>query len=109
MSHGHTIVLTTTGTMEEADSLAVGLVQSRLAACVQIMAINSHYAWQGKAENSAEFLLMVKTRAELYSDVEKFLAEKHSYDTPEIVQVAVTSGSAAYLAWIDDNTGYDTP
>ena len=109
MTQGHTIIFTTTGTKEEADSLAAALVQNRLAACVQIMAIDSHYVWEGKAENSAEFLLLVKTRAALYPDVEQFLTENHSYDVPEILQVPVTSGSAAYLAWIDANTGYDTP
>jgi periplasmic divalent cation tolerance protein len=109
MTQGHTIVLTTTDNRDEADRLAAALVQNRLAACVQIMAIDSHYVWDGKAQTSAEFLLLVKTRAELYADVETFLAENHSYDVPEIIQVPVISGSAAYLAWIDKNTAADTP
>jgi periplasmic divalent cation tolerance protein len=105
MTERHTIVLTTTDNRDEADRLAASLVQNRLAACVQIMAIDSHYVWDGKAQNSAEFLLMVKTRAELYAEVETFLAENHSYDVPEIIQIPVTAGSAAYLGWIDENTG----
>jgi periplasmic divalent cation tolerance protein len=108
MTRGHTIILTTTDSKEEAGRLATALVESRLAACVQITAIDSHYVWEGLAQNSAEFLLMVKTRAELYSEVEKFLADNHSYDTPEIIEVPVTTGAASYLRWIDDNTR-DTP
>jgi periplasmic divalent cation tolerance protein len=109
MTHGHTIVMTTTGDKDEAERLAAVLVERRLAACVQIVAIDSHYVWEGKAQNAPEFLLLVKTRAELYAEVEQFLTENHSYDTPEIIQVPITAGSAAYLAWIDKNTASDTP
>jgi periplasmic divalent cation tolerance protein len=104
-------VLTTTATAEEAESLARGIVEARLGACVQIQAIQSIYRWQGALCNESEFRLSVKTRRAQFAALARFIREHHSYDTPEIVQIPITAGSAAYLQWIDDDTqgGPDEP
>lgn len=104
MSSAHIMIMTTTDSVDEARSLARGLVEGRLAACVQALPITSHYSWEGALEESEEVLLLIKTAAGRYEAVEEFLNDKHSYDTPEIVQVPVTAGSQAYLAWVDANT-----
>ncbi len=97
------IVLTTTPTTEEAESLANGLVESRLAGCVQILSkITSVYAWEGKITKDSEHLLLIKTLPEKYETVEEYILDHHSYDTPEIVAIDAEKVSAGYLKWLTD-------
>ena len=97
------IVLTTTPTTEEAESLANGLVESRLAGCVQILSkITSVYAWEGKIAKDSEQLLLIKTLPEKYETVEEYILDHHSYYTPEIVAIDAQKVSAGYLKWLTD-------
>ena len=86
---------------EEAATIARALVEGRLAACVQIMPIRSIYVWQGEVCDDQEQLLLAKTRAGALDDLERTVAELHSYEVPEITVVPLVSGAAAYLRWID--------
>ena len=97
------IILTTTSNTDEAGSLANGLVESRLAACVQILPkITSVYYWQGQVERENEHLLLIKTLPEKYEAVEKYILDHHGYDTPEIVAIDAEKVSAGYLKWLTD-------
>jgi periplasmic divalent cation tolerance protein len=96
---GGVLVLCTAVTSEEARTIARALVEERLAACVQISAIESWYRWQGKVEQAPEQRLHIKTSADLASQVEARIKALHSYDLPEIVTLPI-GGSADYLAWI---------
>ncbi len=98
------IILTTCGNREEAGQLARGLIEKRLAACIQLSEITSFYEWKNKVENDPELLLRIKTRTALYADVEAFIRANHSYEVPEIVQIPIQNGLGAYLSWIDDVT-----
>ena len=105
MPDGYCVILTTAGSPEEARTLGRGLVESGLVACVQLLPIDSIYAWQGKAEEDAEVLMLLKARSDRFEAIEAHLLERHSYATPELVQLDVEQGSAPYLAWIDEVTG----
>lgn len=109
--HSYCVVLTATATAEEAESLARGIIEAQLGACVQIQAIRSIYRWQGALCNESEFRLSIKTRQARFVALERFIRARHSYETPEIVQIPITAGSAAYLQWIDEETqgGPDEP
>jgi len=97
------VIFTTTSSTEEAESLATGLVESRLAACVQILPkMTSVYTWEGKVERESEHLLMIKTLPEKYEAVEKYILDRHSYDTPEIVAIDAEKVSAGYLKWLNE-------
>ncbi|HYN63970.1 MAG TPA: divalent-cation tolerance protein CutA [Candidatus Limnocylindrales bacterium] len=104
MSDAPCIVLTTTGTEDEAESLAAAIVEARLAACVQVQRVRSFYIWQDTLHREPEWLLVAKTRSVRYAALEAFIRERHSYETPEIVQLPITAGSAAYLGWLNSNT-----
>ena len=98
------IILTTTSSTEEAESIANGLVESRLAACVQILPkMTSVYVWEGKIERGSEHLLLIKTLAEKHEAVEKYILDHHSYETPEIVAIDAEKASAGYLKWLTDH------
>jgi len=105
---GHVVIMTTAGSREEARRLARGLVEGRLAACVQMMPVDSVYEWNGEVREDAELLLLVKTRRDRFADVETWLRRHHSYEVPEIIAVPVEAGLAAYLAWVDGWTAGGT-
>jgi len=100
----HCVVQTTLASEAEAAALARRIVQARLGACVQVQAIRSFYVWQEQAHEEPEWRLSIKTRSALYPALQAWLLEHHPYETPEIVQLPITAGSAAYLDWVDANT-----
>jgi periplasmic divalent cation tolerance protein len=98
------IVLTTTGSEDEARKIARHLVDSHLAACVNIVApVESIYRWQGKVETSQEWLLLVKTTAERFPAVRDAIGVLHSYDLPECIVLSIEDGSTLYLNWLADS------
>ncbi len=105
MSTPYATVITTCGTRREAEMIAERLVGERLAACVQMLAIDSMYRWQGEIEKAGEWLLLCKVRASDYSKVEAEIRKVHSYKTPEIIEIAIENGAADYLDWIRTSTG----
>lgn len=102
---GYCVVQTTLPSEAQAAELARAIVQQRLGACVQVHAIRSYYVWQERAHDEPEWLLSIKTRRALYPQLEAWLRERHPYDTPEIICLPITAGSAAYLTWVSVNTG----
>jgi len=95
------VVLMTAGSREEAARLAEMLVGARLAACVQIMPeMESIYHWKGSVHRDPEFLLLAKTTRAKFDDLEREVRALHSYETPEIIALPVTTGSAPYLEYL---------
>ena len=95
-------LITTTETRVAAQAIATALVEKRLAGCVQIVGpITSTYWWEGKIETAEEWLCLIKSRRDLYREVEKAIREVHPYDVPEILAVPVAAGSRPYLEWLD--------
>lgn len=95
------IVLNTCAGKEEAEKIAKGLIEERLAACVQMFNIKSFYKWNQKLQKEDEVLLIVKTKDSVYEEVETYIKGHHSYEVPEIIKVPVSDGSYNYLLWID--------
>ncbi len=98
------IVLTTAPNREEAEQLATALLQDKLAACIQLIPIESFYTWEGKTAHEPEIQLMIKAKQADYSAIESKIQHLHSYDVPEIIQLPIQTGSQSYLNWINDVT-----
>ncbi len=98
--------LLTTTVAARADALIIAqkLLGEKLAACVQLMPIQSLYHWKGEMRDAAEILLLIKTRAALYDQAMAAIKTVHPYETPEIVVQDFVAGSADYFAWISDVT-----
>lgn len=95
-------VLTSIGSQEGAEKIAQELVEQCLAACVQIIGpIASIYRWQSKIEKAQEWLCLIKSRKELYQEIETAIRAAHPYEVPEILAVPVIAGSERYLTWLD--------
>jgi periplasmic divalent cation tolerance protein len=99
-------ILTTTATREDAERIARALVETKLAACVQIVGpITSIYRWQGNVETTQEWQCWAKSRRDLWSAVERAIRGLHPYEVPEILAMPIETGSADYLKWLDAETG----
>ena len=98
------VVLMTAGSQEEASRLAEMLVGAHLAACVQILPqMESVYRWKGEVHRAPEFLLLAKTTAACFDELEREVRALHTYDTPEIIAMPVTHVSAPYFDWLTSN------
>jgi periplasmic divalent cation tolerance protein len=95
------VVLMTAPDRDEANRIAEMLVNSRLAACVQVLPeIHSVYRWKGEVERATETLLLAKTTSDKFDELDRAVREIHSYDTPEIIALPVSAASAPYLKWV---------
>ena len=102
---GELIVFVTAPGAEEAAKMAEAVVEDRLAACVNIVGgVESIYRWEGKVTRDREVLMIIKTTAERYAELERRIKELHSYTTPEVVAIEIERGSQPYLDWLRDST-----
>lgn len=96
------IVFTTVPDPSQGERLAEGLVDGRLAACVQILpAMTSVYFWEGNMQHDSEHLLLIKTDDGMFDKVRDFLVENHPYSVPEIVSVRSEDVSEPYRRWLE--------
>ncbi|MHB8521836.1 MAG: divalent-cation tolerance protein CutA [Limisphaerales bacterium] len=103
-SQAFAIALVTAPDLKTGRQLAKTALESRLAACANIVPrIESHYWWRGKLETSGEVLLLFKTARAKLAALEKIILAQHPYDTPEFVVVPLTAGSRRYLGWLADS------
>lgn len=94
------VVLTTTSSKENVNAIVESILAKKLAACIQVVPIESHYFWDGGVNNGREFLLLLKAKAEDYSDLEAAIHAIHAYEVPEIISLKIENGSSKYLDWI---------
>ena len=105
MEDGPLLILCTAPDGDVAATLARGLVEARLAACVNVVAgLRSFYVWKGELQDDAEVQLLIKSRRARFDALEAWLREHHPYQVPEIIAVPIERGSAAYLGWLVEQT-----
>lgn len=98
------VVLSAAGSEDEASRIARGLVERRLAACVNVLpGARSTYRWEGVVRTEAEWILVAKTRRDRFDAIRDAIRELHTYELPEVVMIEVADGEAGYLAWIDES------
>lgn len=104
------LVLTNLPDAEAAHRLAKGLVETRLAACVNVLApCRSFYPWQGALQEDGEIPLLIKTTAKLYPAVESYIRQQHPYELPEIIALGIAAGLPDYLRWVAETVTAPTP
>lgn len=104
MKTKYALIMTTTNTKKNAKKIIYALLKKKIAACIQLFPIESFYTWEGKVDNDKEFILFIKSKARLYNQIEKTILKKHTYTTPEIIQVPIKKGARAYFSWIEEVT-----
>jgi len=100
------LVYMTAGDRQEAERVGQALIESKLAACVNILdGMQSMFWWQGKVEQEGEIVVIAKTREDLVPQLTEKVKSVHSYDCPCIVAVPIIDGNPDFLQWIREETG----
>jgi len=95
-------VITTTEKRQDAEKIAGILVDGKLAGCVQIVGpMTSIYRWKGQVETAEEWQCIIKSRHELYGNIEKAIKSVHPYEVPEIIAVPLLKINRDYQEWLD--------
>ena len=95
------VVLSTCDSQKQAKTIAHRLVERKLAACVNIVpGATSVYRWQDKIEESAEYLLLIKSSRPLFEKLSQELSAIHSYQIPECIALPIVEGCESYLDWL---------
>ena len=95
------VVFVTAADKRQALKIGKLAVDSRLAACVNVLpGIQSVYRWKGKVIVGEEALIILKTTDERYRALEKLIMAAHSYEVPEIIALSIKGGSKQYLGWV---------
>jgi periplasmic divalent cation tolerance protein len=105
MNHEYVMVLTTLPADADGPGFAHALVDSRLAACVNLHApMESIYRWEGEIEHESERQVVIKTSRDRVAALWDRVRELHPYDVPEFLVLPIVDGSDAYLRWVADST-----
>jgi len=98
------VVLVTAPSESSALDLGRALVDEHLAACVNVVpGLTSIYLWEGRREEAAEALLIIKTRPEGYLALQRRIIELHPYSVPEVLGLPVAEGAPAYVQWVRES------
>ncbi len=96
------VVLSTCASAEEAERLARRVIDDRLAACVNVLSpVRSFYRWKGEVQDSAEWLLIIKSTRDKFDALRAALESAHTYEVPEVIAIPIVDGSPNYLSWIE--------
>lgn len=99
------VLFSTAPDADVAQRIASALVESRAAACVQVLpGLRSTYRWRGAVERGDEVLILAKTTRARIADLERELSALHPYEMPECVAVDAAHVAAPYRAWVVEET-----
>lgn len=96
------MVYVTCASKAEAEKIAQTLLSERLIACANIVGpVSSHFHWKEKIDSAAEFLMIMKSRVDLFAALEQRVRALHSYEVPEVLAVPIVEGSKGYFDWMN--------
>ena len=104
MTAGYGMLMTTTPSPEDAQRIARLLIEEKLAACVQLLPIQSFFTWKDRIQQDNETLLLIKTRKALFEAAIARIKDVHRYEVPEIVGTELVAGFQGYFDWIEQVT-----
>ena len=91
----------TAASRDDARTIGKKLVESRLAACVNIIDnMNSLYWWDGQIQDDREAVLIAKTTLDREQQLIAAVRSIHSYSCPCVVSLPVATGNPAFLKWV---------
>lgn len=79
------------------------IIERKLAACVNIVKVDSIYRFKGKIEESEEVLLIFKTKRETAKLLKEVIMKEHPYEVPEFLELQITDVNEPYLNWVLDS------
>jgi periplasmic divalent cation tolerance protein len=98
------MVISTYPDKNSISKIANELIENKIIACVNIIKISSIYSWQGKIENTSEFLVLFKTTQKNKKSLKEKIKSTHPYEVPEIAEIDIISINKSYLKWVIEST-----
>ena len=99
------IIYCTVPNKNEGKEIAKALVEHKMVACVNIIdKVESVFSWDGKITEEKEAMLMIKTRKDLFNNVNQIIQKLHSYTVPEVIAIPIIEADDTYLKWIAHET-----
>jgi len=98
------VIISTYPDKKSISKIANDLVKNKIVACVNISKITSIYSWNGKIENTSEYLAIFKTITKNKTLLKKKIKETHPYNVLEIAEIDLTSINKSYLNWLIEST-----
>jgi periplasmic divalent cation tolerance protein len=102
-------VTTTLPDIDSANAMARKLLESRLAACANIVRLNSMYWWEDKIEERGEYAVILKIRSSDFDSVRMAILQGHPYDLPMVIRHSIDDGNPQFLDWIYKSTNVPKP
>ncbi|WP_019508430.1 divalent-cation tolerance protein CutA [Pleurocapsa sp. PCC 7319] len=102
-SNNYGVVFVTFPSLKEGKEISQSLLDSKLAACINLFPVNSLYIWQGEVNDEQEYQLIIKTDLSKFNELTAQIKTLHSYEVPEIVALPICNGSASYLNWLGES------
>jgi len=99
-----TIIVSTYPDKKSVIKISDELVKTKIVACVNFTKISSIYSWNGKIENTSEYLALFKTTNKNKKILKEKIKSTHPYDVPEIAELNVSSINKHYFDWITNST-----
>ena len=97
------VIFVTTKNKDEAEKISKLLVEEHLIACANIVSpVSSFFHWVGNIEKAEECLIVMKSRRDLFAEIEEHVKRLHSYEVPEVLAFPIVEGSKAYLDWMSN-------
>ncbi len=95
------VIISTAGSEREGWKIGRKLVESRLAACVNVIPkVRSFFYWEGKVRGEQEVILVIKTMQKQFRKIINEIKKIHTYEIPEIISLRVDGGEEKYLNWV---------
>lgn len=95
------VVFMTVPDKKEATKIAQSLLKEKLIACANIVGpVSSLFWWKGKIDKASEFLVIMKSKKNLFKKLSERVKELHSYEVPEVIALPVIDGLPSYLNWL---------
>ena len=106
MENSYLVILVTVPDIDIGKQISSKLLEEKLVACINLIGpIKSLYTWQGNINEDSEYLMICKTRSELFEkQLIPRIKELHPYEVPEIIALPITAGYTLYLNWITQVT-----
>jgi periplasmic divalent cation tolerance protein len=95
------LVLVTASERREAEEIAMKLISSGLSPCINIIeSCTSIYQWKGEVRKDNEVLMLIKSKRDLFDEVQSLVEKAHSYDVPEVIGIGLECISEKYAGFL---------
>lgn len=102
MQKPYIVVLIMTSSKQEAENIVQKLLMKQLIACANIIGpASSLFRWSGKIEKAEEYLVLMKSRKDMFTKLEENVKVLHSYEVPEIIALSIVEGAKPYMVWLE--------